>query len=216
MQVENHLKSAYQEAFRLAAEKLALCDATVVSSNSGATFDPAKGAFRVDFFGSVHEIIQATGAVTRLDLEGEVPVTEKALILHYLIHAKPSHLTGRAISFMEVPGGGSIYCPSFKLRAIDPMVKAFANRLEAFAAAAAQFGGTPETMGDRSYTLKAFPLVPISYVVWAGDDELPASGTILFDASVADFLPVEDIVLAASFGTYRMVGAASPRKEAKS
>lgn len=213
MLTENHLKSAYQEAFRLAAEKLAQCDPSEVCSNSRATFDPEAACFRIDFFGVAHQIVQATGAVTRLGSSAEVPITEQALILHYLTHAKASHLTGRVISFMEVPGGGSIYCPSFKLRAVDPMVKTFANQGELFARAASRLGGIPEAMGDRSYTLKVFPLVPVTYVVWAGDDEVPASGTILFDASVADFLPVEDIVLAASFGTYRLVGAA---KEAKS
>ena len=201
-----NLKSAYLEALRLAALKLSQCDAAEVCSNTRASF--ADGSFEIPFFGSTHRVTQATGEVVHLDSAAEVPVTEKVLILHHLIHAKPSHLTGRAISFMEIPGGGAIYCPSFKLRAIDPLVKAFANHFDLFASVAARFGGTPESIGDHSYTLKAFPLVPITYVVWAGDEEVPSSGTILFDASAADFLPVEDIVLAASFGTYRMMGAA--------
>jgi len=205
-QGDTNLKSAYLEALRLAALKLSQSEASEVCSNTRATF--ADGCFEIPFFGSPHRIVQASGEVVRLGSETEVPVTERVLILHHLIHARPSHLTGRAISFMEIPGGGSIYCPSFKLRAVDPMVKAFANHFELFASVAARFGGTPEAIGDHSYTLKAFPLVPITYVVWAGDDEVPSSGTILFDASAADFLPVEDIVLAASFGTYRMMGAA--------
>jgi hypothetical protein len=30
--------------------------------------------------------------------------------------------------------------------------------------------------------------VPITFVLWRGDEELPAEGSVLFDASVADYL----------------------------
>jgi hypothetical protein len=208
-----NLEAAHREALRFAVIRLAECDPPEVCSNTKATFEEATGCFQVDFFGAAHRIEKATGVVARLDSAGQVPVTEQVLILHYLTHAKPSHLWGRAISFREIPGGGAIYCPSFQLRAIDPLVKAFSDHFDAFSKAAAQFGGSAETVGDRSFTLKAFPLVPITYAVWAGDEEIPAAGTILFDASAGDFLPVEDLVLAASFGTYRLVGSA---KEAQS
>jgi len=208
-----NLEAACQDAFRLAATRLAACEAGAVCCNSKAGFDAASGCFRLDFFGQAHQVHRATGAVTRLGSDLAVPLKEQVLILHYLLHAKPSPLTGRAISFMEIPGGGAIYCPSFKLRAIDPMVAAFASHPDRFAKAASRFGGVPEPLGDQSFTLNALPLVPITYVVWAGDDEVPSAGTILFDASAGAFLPVEDLVLAASFGTYRLVGAA---KEARS
>lgn len=212
MAVENHLKAAYREAHRLAAEKLALLDPEQVCSNTRASFDPDRNVYGIEFFGCLHEADRTTGQVRRPDTEAEVPVPEQALILHHLGHARPGHLTGKAISFKEIPGGGAIYCPSFQQRAINPLVKAFANDHAAFASAAQAFGGARETMGNCSFSLQAFPLVPVTYVVWAGDDEVPASGTILFDASVAEFLPMEDIVLAASLGTYRMVGAARSPK----
>ena len=49
------------------------------------------------------------------------------------------------------------------------------------------------------------PLVPVTCVVWAGDEEIPPSATILFDDSITSYLPVEDIVLAASYGVYALM-----------
>jgi hypothetical protein len=53
--------------------------------------------------------------------------------------------------------------------------------------------------------LKVFPFVPVTYVIWQGDEEVADSGTILFDESITSYLPAEDIVLAASFGTYALM-----------
>jgi hypothetical protein len=133
-------------------------------------------------------------------------------MLHYLINAQPKPLSGKSISFKEVPNGGSIYYSTFKKRAIDPLVKTFSEDLQGFREAAALLEGSAESFGDASTTINAFPFVPVTYVLWQGDEEVSPSGTILFDASVSSFLPVEDIVLAASFGAYKLIGAKGKQK----
>ena len=42
-------------------------------------------------------------------------------------------------------------------------------------------------------TIDAFKQVPITFVLWQGDDEFPPEGGILFDANVSDYLSIEDI-----------------------
>jgi len=37
--------------------------------------------------------------------------------------------------------------------------------------------------------------VPITFVLWRGDEEIPPSGNVLFDASIPSYLPVEDIAV---------------------
>ena len=39
----------------------------------------------------------------------------------------------------------------------------------------------------------AFPRVPITLVLWRGDDEFPPDGNILFDRSISDYLTTEDV-----------------------
>lgn len=206
MQMESNLKSAYFEAYRIACEKLPKCSIEEVCQNSKAVFQKTANAYSLKYFDREYLIDCNSGAVSLKGERAEVTTTEKVLILHYLIHSEPVPLTGRNISFMEVPGGGAIYYSTFKKRAIDPLVKTFSNKLPDFLKAASALSGIPEKLGDAGITIYAFPLVPITYVLWQGDDEIPASGTILFDASISHFLPVEDIVLAASFGTYKLMG----------
>jgi hypothetical protein len=203
---ESNLVKAYQEAYRLACARLSRCRPEEVCQNSKAFYDETTQTFVITYFNVTCRVSRDGGTVRLSDAPGEPTVTEKTLILHYLTQAQPRPLSGRGISFREVPGGGAIYYPAFQKRALDPLVKQFAERIPAFRKAAAALGGRPERYGTASATLYALPLVPITYVLWQGDAELPASGAILFDATVAAFLPTEDIVLAGSYGTYKLIG----------
>lgn len=207
MQLESNLTNAYLEAYKQACEKLLSCSAEEICQNSKAAYENETETYVIRYFDQQYRINCADGHVSFQDNPAEPTTTEKVLILHYLISAQPKPLTGRNISFKEVPNGGSIYYSTFKKRAIDPLVKTFSENLKGFDRAAATLNGAAESYGDTSTTIYAFPLVPVTYVIWQGDDEVPSSGTILFDSSVSYFLPVEDIVLAASFGAYKLIGA---------
>ena len=74
--------------------------------------------------------------------------------------------------------------------------------------AGARLSGKSETYGDASVMLPIFPYLPVTYVIWQGDDEISSSASILFDANVNSYLPCEDIVLAASFGVYELMKVA--------
>lgn len=212
MQLESNLTNAYLEAYRIACAKLLDMDAETVCQNSKAVFDKETGTYEIRYFNQPYRIRCAEGAVSFDDDPAEPTTTEKVLMLHYLITAQPKPLTGKNISFKEVPNGGSIYYSTFRKRAIDPLVKTFSEDIQGFREAASNLGGAAENYGDASVTIHAFPFVPVTYVIWQGDEEVSSSGTILFDESVSCFLPVEDIVLAASFGAYRLIGAKNRQK----
>lgn len=212
MEQESNLANAYLDAYKKACARLLECEPETVCQNSKAAYEKETETYIVSYFGRQYRIRCADGEVAFQEgpsdsgeRSGGLPTTEKVLILHYLIHAQPKPLSGRNISFKEVPGGGSIYYPTFKKRAVDPLVKTFSEDFGGFAEAARTLGGSAEKLGDAAMTVYAFPFVPITYVIWKGDEEVSSSGTILFDSSVSGFLPVEDIVIAASFGVYKMV-----------
>jgi hypothetical protein len=66
-------------------------------------------------------------------------------------------------------------------------------------------GGEPVEIGDVSFVLRAFPYVPVQYVLWEGDDEFPPSVQLLFDASVDHYLALEDIVVLGQVTTGRLI-----------
>ena len=201
---EPGLTNAYQEACRLAGKKLTECDSGTVCMNTKAVFSEETATYSVRYFNQECRVrCEGDGVVFESPID--IDTAEKVLMLHYLIHASSAPLTGRSISFKEIPGGGAIYYPTFKKRAIDPFVRAFSSNPEGFLASARSIGGGKEAFGDVSVAVPVFPLVPVVYVIWQGDEEIASSGTILFDASVTEFLPVEDIVVAAGCGTYRLI-----------
>ena len=54
-------------------------------------------------------------------------------------------------------------------------------------------------------TINAFKRVPITFVLWRGDEEFPPDGSILFDATVSDYLSIEDINVLCERITWKLV-----------
>lgn len=131
-------------------------------------------------------------------LEGELPIFARILILHYLTNRAPASETGNFISYKELPGGG-IYIQPFTNRAIRPLVQFFGEQPKRLIDVAKPIGGLPVKLGDAGVTLKVFPKVSVTLVLWGADEEFPASGNILFDRSASEFLPTEDYAVLANF-----------------
>ena len=123
-----------------------------------------------------------------------VPIGEKLLILHYLVTAKGTPPSGEPVSFKELPEG-VVYYPTFYKRAIRPLLNKYGASPGKLIEAAALIGGVSEPQGDSAVTVKAFPRVAVTWVLWRGDDEFPAEGTILVDRGIQDYLPTEDIAV---------------------
>ncbi|MDH4269026.1 MAG: DUF3786 domain-containing protein [Dehalococcoidia bacterium] len=124
----------------------------------------------------------------------EVPLRDKILILHYFTGAKGTPATGKLIAYKQLLGGVS-YFPAFSQRAIAPLVKNFGRSPELLVKAAAKLGGHEADHGDISVTVSAFPHVPITLVLWRGDEEVAPNGNILFDANIPDYLSTEDVTV---------------------
>lgn len=204
MELESNLMNAYLTAYTMGCEKLVELDPEEVSLNTNTSYCKESNSISVKYLNRDYIVDCSNGEVSLKDSSEEVTTTVKVLIIHYLINSKIRPLTGKMISFKEVTGG-AIYYDTFYKRAISPLIKTFGGRLDVFHKAAESLGGAKEKYGNASRTINVFPLVPVTYVLWEGDEELPATGTILFDEAVTNFLPGEDIVLAASFGVYAMM-----------
>ena len=72
---------------------------------------------------------------------------------------------------------------------------------------AGEVQGEPLNLGDVGVKIQAFPFVPLALVLWRGDAEFPAEGSILFDSSVSKYLPVEDMVILAETVVWKLIKA---------
>ncbi|MBI2503171.1 MAG: DUF3786 domain-containing protein [Candidatus Latescibacteria bacterium] len=194
-------QEAWQAALALAVEGLQRAEVREQCARSGARW--GDGVVELAFLNRVYRVRPPDFAVSLATGGTEVPLTEKILILHYLQTASGAPLRGEWISFAQVPGG-EFYLPNFRARSVDRLVRTFADRETALFGAAAALGGSAAGFGDVSVQLPVLPRVPVALVLWRGDEEFAPSGDLLFDAAVAEYLPVEDMVVLAGMTVGRL------------
>ncbi len=165
-------------------------DPAQAAEKAGADYDKTKKIITLPFINEEYRVEHPSGIVTTSD---DSPASQylTIIILHYLVTADGTSLTGRWIAYRHLPGG-DIYNEPFKKRAIYPFLKTFGENSEQFRKAAAAIGGFEVSMSGISMVIPVLPRVPICFVLWPGDEEIQSSANILFDEAAASYLPTED------------------------
>jgi hypothetical protein len=181
---------SYISALSLAWEELAKLDPASVAENSVSKYDQDKAEFIVNYFENEYLIVPSKSRI--FDSEGNVvDPFNSVLILHYLIYAKPIEPEGKFISFRELEGG-DVYYDAFQRRSVIPLINSFGSNLEAFKEVGKRILAKEVQHGDVAFQIQVFPKIPVTVILWAGDDEVSPSANLLFDASIKELLPTED------------------------
>lgn len=189
------MRYGYQLAYKIACEQLENVDSIeeqCLKSGARCTVVDSQRVITVDYLNRPHRVTLPDVDVRLEGSEEEVPLREKVLILHYLIQAKGTLPSNKLIAYKELPGGLS-YLPVFSKRTIGPLVRHFGNEPERLLEVAKLVGGRSAEYGDVAVTIDAFSRVPITFVLWRGDDEFPPDGNIVFDSTVSDYLTTDDV-----------------------
>jgi hypothetical protein len=198
---------AYELSYQLACETLAAtADIGAQCLKAGAEYylTGPRPEIALQFLGRRH-VIKLPGIDIIVPGSTEtVTLRDKLLILHYLNTARGTPPNGIKVTFRDLPAG-PVYFPTFAKRAVKPIVDAFGAAPLRLVTAATRIGGRQADIGDASVTIDAFPHVPITYVLWIGDDELPPQGNILYDANVSHYLPTEDVTVLTETITWKLV-----------
>jgi len=128
------------------------------------------------------------------------------LILHYLANANESQPTGKTISYRQLPGG-NVHYPAFRARVTEDIGTVFHHHPSQLVAAAELIGGRKQEYGDASVMIPVFPKLPVTVIVWRGDDEVRGSANVLFDESAPRFLSTEDLAAVGTFLVSRLLNA---------
>jgi hypothetical protein len=118
---------------------------------------------------------------------------EQLCLLTYLIHARDMAPSGRLVRPQALPDGefffrGSHALPTTRLQEVCGAEPALLIR------AAGKLAAVKSNYGDASITLQALPQVPLTFIVWASDDEFPARASVLFDETAAEQLPLDALL----------------------
>ena len=210
-------EEAYELAYKLACEKLAgINDIEQQCRKSGAQYrvTDSQKAIIIQYLGQSYLITLPDIGISLADGVEGIPIREKVLILHYFISAKGTPLANRLITFRELPEG-IVYFPTFSKRTMKPLLGQFGKEPRHLMAVSQKLGGHKADYGDTAVTINAFSRVPITIVLWRGDDEFAPEGGMLFDAAISDYLPTEDITVLCEIVTWRLInlsrGSRKPR-----
>jgi hypothetical protein len=196
---------AHQLAYKLAREQLAaVADIEAQCRRSGAQYLPDGKTVAIEHLNRIYNLGYPDGEVTLAGSPESVPVRDKILILHYFTRAKGTPLTGKMITYKELQEGINYY-PTFFKRAIDPVINRYKDEPLKLLEAARRLGGRPADYGDTAATIPAFPRVPLTFVLWRGDKEFAPDGNVMFDSTIPDYLPTEDITILCEVIAWRLV-----------
>ncbi|MCL4502877.1 MAG: DUF3786 domain-containing protein [Deltaproteobacteria bacterium] len=207
----------YKAAIALATGELQKINPKRLSSRTGCEyfFEENREGLLAPYFGQMRRVAWPEISVTQVTGAGEIPLTEQILILHYLKGCTGEPLSGHSIDFREVPDGGGFYWSAFVSRAKKPLLETFGNDLDLYLKVAQSLGGEPQDLGDAAARFLAFPLIPVTHVLWSGDEEFPPEANILFDQTISQHLSTEDIAALAGASVYRLMAAAFKMRQGK-
>jgi hypothetical protein len=111
-------------------------------------------------------------------------------ILGFLVHGHPVEASGRLVRPGEVTGVDAMVRGSHTLP-LDKLAARYDGDLAAFTQRGEALGGAGQSYGDASLLLHPFATLPLVLILWSGDDEFPARGDLLLDATAHSQVPVE-------------------------
>lgn len=201
----NAREYANRLACQLACERLAgLDDIEEQCRKSGAQYSASQKAIIIDYLNQAYRISFPDGEVSFTTGDEAVPIKDKILILDYFTRAKGTPLANKVITYKELPDGIN-YFPTFAKRAISPLVTFFGNEPEQLLKTTEILGGRKANYGDAAVTIDAFKRVPITIVLWQGDEEFAPEGSLMFDSTISDYLTNDDIHTLCENITWRLV-----------
>jgi len=195
----------YQLARQLAIENLRRSDLADRAFRSGGHYQGGRETGeRIGLKYLGRDLIFSFPAGTITASPGDpVSLREEIFILHYLENASGIPLTGNWISFSEIPGG-AFYYPVFAQRCQAALVRTFGNNSESLRSWITTGQAENLGLGDVGLRLGVLPRVPLGLLIWRGDEEFSAEGKVLFDSSVSQYLPLEDIVVLAETVVWKL------------
>ena len=129
---------------------------------------------------------------------------EELCILAYLINSQDLPAAGKLTPPQALPGGEFFFRGPHKLNT-DKLEKAFGQNPERLYDVTDRFTAKRYKFGDAAIELYVLPRIPLTIVIWRGDDEFPAEGSIMFDRTIPDYLSTEDTTILCETITWKLI-----------
>lgn len=185
------------DAYGKALEAMAQIDPRAAASMSGVAFDGE--VFAIPVFNHVYTVKVPQCAVSQAGTDASVPKMLGILLMHYLTQSDGTPVANNWIAYRDLPGA-RLFEQKFANLVYRPMAERFGNSIDSFRQAALAIGGQPmKGKGDAAFKFNALPRVPIATIFHCGEEGIPPSINVLFDASAPHYMTTDDLVVLASF-----------------
>jgi len=126
------------------------------------------------------------------------------LLLVYLVTSQEGPVSGEFISPRSLVVGANPFQGRYELETKD-LIQVFGHDGNAFSEAAKKLGGVLFEGGDTAVRIQVFPKLIFEYLLWLGDDEFPASVTILLDRDILTHYPVDALIMTINLLSMRLI-----------
>lgn len=186
----------------MSRDPVSLCRRTL------AAFDPGEDVYLLRVVDLNYKITRKTqtivSEVTTDCGSGSVGWEIRLLTLAYLTGATETPLTGKWVSPVEFSGGDLFFSSDAHNLRFTELLSAFKSP-EDFLGAGRKAGASKHTVGDASFVLTVLPRIPILFIYWAGDEELPSRISVLVDESARGHLAIDGLWLAIKISEKRLL-----------
>jgi hypothetical protein len=145
-----------------------------------------------------------TGKFSIQETGQEAPIWLAILCLHYLNSAVGEKPRGLLKHFREFKDG-AFYEAAFNRRTKEILIAVFGSNPAPMIEAGLALGGKALENGDAAVELPYFPFLPITCVLWKGDDEFPPEASVLFDETAGFYFSAEDMAVAAQMAVLELM-----------
>ena len=168
------------------------------------------GAYVLRSLGMEFSISPEGRTIDNLSPEGEVLVKKFGYFfnhsaLWYLVLAKDIALTGRHIKPQGLKGG-EVFFRGTHVLPLDGLAGKYGADKDGFIEQARILGGKPLSgFGDAAVELLPLPRMPVTLILWLGDEEFPPRVDLLLDSSCEMHVPLDIIWSVAMFSVLSML-----------
>ena len=138
---------------------------------------------------------------------------DAAMLFYYLTIADGAAMADRWIGFRELPAG-NFYNQAFQGYSGGRLAGVYGLEPALFNEAARQLNGWRlPALAEFAYAFQPLPRIRLAAVLWPGDEDFPAKGSILFDAAASHYMTTDGLALLGSGLAGRLIKRMPRTKE---
>ncbi len=166
-----------------------------VCSRAKVTYDSSSNTYTIKSFGLDVIVSMADKSIHSDSQESDLLLNKlgdysRLSILRYLVNAKEITLTHKLVRPEDLKGG-NIYSKGTHVLPLDRITDKYGSDTEGYLKRGMEVGSEVLNYGDASLSLFPFPRVPVTIIIWTGDEEFSPRSDLLFDSTCELHLPVD-------------------------